>query len=140
MEPVEPNSTARPAITMTTPPQPPSDLGPDPEAPLEETDPRFPSGPWTGFFLMDHLPGRHQMELHLSFRQGTMTGEGRDRVGPFLIRGRYSVDDGKCHWTKRYIGQLPLSAQDKAKIFEGNARRVYGRLSRTMEKQAATAV
>ena len=32
--------------------------------------------------------------------------------------------------TKRYIDQLPLSAADKAKIFEGNARRVYGRLSR----------
>ena len=31
--------------------------------------------------------------------------------------------------TKRYIDQLPLSASDKAKIFEGNARRVYGRLS-----------
>ena len=27
--------------------------------------------------------------------------------------------------TKRYIDQLPLSAADKAKIFEGNARRVY---------------
>ena len=33
-----------------------------------------------------------------------------------------------------------LSAADKAKIFECNARRVYGRLSRTIEKQSATAV
>jgi hypothetical protein len=106
----ESNRTARPAITMTKPPpQPPS--GPRPEPPLEETDPRFPSGPWTGFFLMDHLPGRHQMELHLSFRQGVMTGEGRDRVGSFLIRGKYSVDDGKCHWTKRYIGQHDVAYQ-----------------------------
>jgi hypothetical protein len=43
------------------------------------------------------------MELHLDFRQGTMTGEGRDKIGAFLIRGKYSVDDGKCHWTKKYI-------------------------------------
>jgi len=42
--------------------------------------------------------------------------------------------------TKRYIDQLPLSAADKAKIFEGNARRVYARLSRVIEKEAATAL
>jgi hypothetical protein len=45
------------------------------------------------------------MELHLTFRQGVMTGEGRDLIGPFLIRGRYQVDDGQCWWTKRYIGK-----------------------------------
>ena len=59
-----------------------------PKSPVE-TDPRFPSGPWQGFFLMAHLPGRHRMELHLSFQQGVMTGEGRDMIGPFLIRGKY---------------------------------------------------
>ena len=42
--------------------------------------------------------------------------------------------------TKRYIDQLPLSAADKAKIFEGNARRVYSRLSRAIEQQSAQAV
>jgi hypothetical protein len=70
-----------------------------------ETDPRFPSGPWTGFFLQKLIPGRHLMELHLTFRQGQMTGEGRDRVGKFVMRGRYSVADGRCHWTKRYLGK-----------------------------------
>ncbi len=70
-----------------------------------ETDPRFPSGPWTGFFLQPVLPGRHRMELHLTFRQGSMTGEGRDWVGAFVVRGRYSMADGKCHWTKRYVGK-----------------------------------
>ena len=39
--------------------------------------------------------------------------------------------------TKRYIDQLALPAEDKAKIFEGNARRVYGRLSGTIEKGSA---
>lgn len=44
------------------------------------------------------------MELNLTFQQGAITGEGRDRVGEFLIRGKYAVADGRCHWCKRYIG------------------------------------
>jgi hypothetical protein len=70
-----------------------------------ETDPRFPSGPWTGFFLQRAIPGRHLMELRLTFRRGVMQGDGRDWVGPFLIRGRYDIADGRCHWTKRYLGK-----------------------------------
>jgi hypothetical protein len=69
-----------------------------------ETDPRFPSGRWTGFFLDKRVPGKHQMELLLTFRQGEMTGEGRDWVGKFVIRGRYSPRDSKCYWHKRYVG------------------------------------
>lgn len=70
-----------------------------------ETDPRFPSGRWLGFFLDRRLPGKHQMELLLNFRQGEVSGEGRDRVGPFIIHGRYTTDDGKCHWHKRYLAR-----------------------------------
>ncbi|HEX4589193.1 MAG TPA: hypothetical protein VH120_04650 [Gemmataceae bacterium] len=70
-----------------------------------ETDPRFPSGTWTGFFLQKLLPGRHQMELILTFHQGEMTGEGRDWVGEFIVRGRYDTSDGRCHWSKRYLGK-----------------------------------
>ncbi len=70
-----------------------------------ETDPRFPSGPWVGFFLQPGLPGRHTMELQLSFAAGAMKGEGRDWVGKFVIRGRYDLSDGKCYWTKRYLGK-----------------------------------
>jgi hypothetical protein len=51
------------------------------------------------------------MDLHLCFRQGVMTGEGRDLIGQFLIRGKYSVEDGKCHWTKRYIGKHDVAYQ-----------------------------
>jgi hypothetical protein len=60
---------------------------------------------------MAHLPGRHRMELNLSFRQGIMTGEGRDMIGQFLIRGKYKLDDGKCRWTKRYIGKHVVAYQ-----------------------------
>jgi hypothetical protein len=68
-----------------------------------ETDPRFPSGPWTGFFLQKAMPGKHTMELRLTFRNGAVNGEGRDWVGKFTIRGQYSVADGRCHWHKQYL-------------------------------------
>jgi hypothetical protein len=74
-------------------------------APEVEQDSRFPSGRWIGFFLQKWNPGRHQMELILTFTNGVVTGEGRDAVGEFLIRGRYQTDDGKCHWHKRYVGK-----------------------------------
>jgi len=73
------------------------------ESPELETDPRFPSGPWTGFFLQKELPGRHMMDLSLTFVKGVMTGEGRDLVGQFIVRGGYTIEDGKCHFTKRYL-------------------------------------
>jgi hypothetical protein len=70
-----------------------------------ETDPRFQSGPWTGFFLQKNFPGKHRTDLRLTFQNGVMTGEGRDWVGEFLVKGRYDVGDGKCHWTKSYLGK-----------------------------------
>jgi hypothetical protein len=76
-----------------------------PESTQLETDPRFPSGPWTGYFLQPAAPGRHVMELHLTFQQGQMTGDGRDYVGDFIVRGQYSLADGRCYWTKRYVGK-----------------------------------
>jgi 4-oxalmesaconate hydratase len=38
--------------------------------------------------------------------------------------------------TKRYVDALPLSADDKRKVFEGNARRVYGRLTAKLRASA----
>ncbi len=79
--------------------------------PGAEPDSRFPSGPWTGFFLQPSHPGRNWMELSLTFRDGSVHGDGRDRVGEFRITGKYGVEDGKCRWTKAYIGQHTLSYQ-----------------------------
>jgi hypothetical protein len=70
-----------------------------------ELDPRFPSGDWTGFFLQYWLPGRHKTDLHLTWRDGTVTGAGHDRVGPFTINGTYDVVTGQCEWTKKYRGK-----------------------------------
>ena len=75
-----------------------------PESHPPTDDARFPSGPWTGFFLQPDRPGRHSMELHLTFAEGQVRGEGRDRIGAFLIRGRFQVEDGRCWWTKTYVG------------------------------------
>ena len=52
-----------------------------------ETDPRFPSGRWVGFWIQRFLaPGRFQTELHLTFVQGVLSGEGRDWVGAYTVR------------------------------------------------------
>ena len=82
-----------------------------PEIPGVEPDSRFPSGPWTGYFLQPSLPGKHWMELLLTFRDGTILGEGRDWVGNFRIKGRYQVEDGKCWWTKSYVKKHSLAYQ-----------------------------
>jgi len=44
------------------------------------------------------------MELHLTFASGQLSGDGRDDVGAFLIKGRYDEATRECHWTKSYIG------------------------------------
>ena len=78
---------------------------PDRDKTPSEADDRFPSGPWTGFFLWPAVPGRHPMELRLLFREGVLSGQGRDRCGEFVVRGRYQVSDGKCWFTKKYLGK-----------------------------------
>jgi hypothetical protein len=70
-----------------------------------ESDPRFPSGAWTGFYLQYWLPGRHTTDLTLDFREGTLTGTGSDHVGPYTIDGTYDVRTGQCAWNKQYVGR-----------------------------------
>ena len=44
------------------------------------------------------------MDLNLTFSNGTMSGDGNDDVGRFLIKGRYDAPSRECHWTKSYLG------------------------------------
>lgn len=68
-----------------------------------ESDPRFPSGKWVGFYLQpDTGATRHPTECLLNFRASRMWGEGRDKVGKFIVEGKYNLADGKCHWIKSY--------------------------------------
>lgn len=86
-----------------------------------ETDERFPSGPWTGFFVQPVLSGRHWMELHLTFEKGAVRGEGRDWVAEFLIFGKYETETGKCWFTKRYVGR-----HDVAYLGYNEGRGIWG--------------
>ena len=75
-----------------------------PALPEVETDDRFPTGPWLGFFSDGRLRAKAWMELELVFRHGRAAGAGRDRVGKFRLTGSYSVADGRCTLEKGYLG------------------------------------
>lgn len=65
-----------------------------------ETDPRFPTGRWRGFYKQPNLPG--DMELDLTFAGGLVEGAGRDPVGHFTFRGTYDTTNGLCTMVKAY--------------------------------------
>ena len=72
------------------------------------SDKMYPSGPWTGFY--NYQPkDKHRMDLHLSFTNGRITGEGSDDVGSFVIKGEYNAQSAECHWTKTYLGAHDVS-------------------------------
>lgn len=88
-----------------------------------ESDSRFPSGQWDGFFLMKQTGmKRHMMHLMLHFVDGKMVGFGRDYVGRFIVRGEYCVKSGKCSWKKGYIKKHDV-------VYEGynEGRGIFGR-------------
>ena len=72
---------------------------------LPETDPRFPSGKWTGFYLQPQIHyGRCWMQLFLRFSEGKISGEGQDIEGAFFLRGKYDLDEGEVWFQKHYRG------------------------------------
>ena len=75
----------------------------DPSQPAEK-DERFPSGPWTGFWLQPPLSGRQWMrDFWLHFFEGKVEGAGSDWVGEFIFRGTYELASGKCELIKTYL-------------------------------------
>jgi hypothetical protein len=73
--------------------------------PTVETDARFPSGEWVGFWLQKSVKGRQRMELQLAFSEGLVNGEGKDCVGQFTMRGHYDLQSGRVTIHKRYVRQ-----------------------------------
>jgi hypothetical protein len=67
-----------------------------------ETDPRFPSGRWVGFWLQRAFVARQHMSLSLSFSEGRVIGEGADVVGDFDMNGTYDLVSGNCSIVKTY--------------------------------------
>jgi 4-oxalmesaconate hydratase len=70
-----------------------------------------------------HLPG---VELLTKVIPTENVLFGSEMIG--AVRGRDPNTGEYFDDTKKYLDALPLSAEDKAKVFEGNARRVYPRL------------
>ena len=44
------------------------------------------------------------MRLSLTFANGSITGDGTDDIGPFLIRGAFDSVSREAGWTKAYVG------------------------------------
>lgn len=70
-----------------------------------------------------HLPG---VELLTKVIPTENVLFGSEMIG--AVRGRDPNTGEYFDDTRKYVDQLPLSAEAKAKVFEGNARRVYPRL------------
>jgi hypothetical protein len=71
-----------------------------------ETDPRFPSGDWAGFWLQrGTYDGRQAMKLSLTFALGKVYGSGSDHLGDFTLTGRYDAATGKVTLHKQYAGE-----------------------------------
>jgi 4-oxalmesaconate hydratase len=77
-----------------------------------------------------HLPG---VELLTKVIPADNVLFGSEMIG--AVRGRDPNTGEYFDDTKRYVDALPLDADDKAKIFEGNARRVYPRLDALLKNQ-----
>ena len=69
--------------------------------PTAETDDRFPSGEWKGFFQQPKTR-RHEMTLNLGFCEGRLHGDGVDCVGDFELKGRYDLNSGEVWIHKAY--------------------------------------
>lgn len=67
---------------------------------LDEQDPRFPSGPWFGFYRQGGMQSRQR--FNLQFRAGAVRGEGKDPVNSFVVTGTYCTDTGVVTLTKSY--------------------------------------
>ena len=82
-----------------------------------------------------HLPGTELLAKVIPVENILFASETIGAVQGIDPETGHDYDD-----TKRYIDQVPwLSGADRAHIFEGNARRVYSRLSAQIAKQGAAA-
>jgi hypothetical protein len=88
-----------------------------------ETDPRFPSGEWTGFWLQRAYAGRQWMRLFLTFKEGFITGAGSDRIGDFDMRGTYDLVTGACSIAKTYHGAHAVEYEGRN---EGDGLWIWG--------------
>ena len=55
--------------------------------------------------MQDHLGRQAMTPLTLHFSAGAVSGEGRDRVGPFTFDGEYNESTGEVRMVKQYLGR-----------------------------------
>ncbi len=79
-----------------------------------------------------HLPGIELLAKVIPVRNILFASEMIGAVPGIDPETGQNFDD-----TKRYVDALPLAAEDRALIYEGNARRAYGRLSAQLARQFA---
>ncbi len=77
-----------------------------------EADARFPSGRWAGWWRQEADLGR--MQLNLTFGGGHIVGDGRDKVGDFMLSGRYDAASGRVSLQKTYLGGHALDYEGVA--------------------------
>lgn len=65
----------------------------------------YPSGQWDGFWEQAGF-GRQQMTpFFLRFEGATITGEGKDIVGRFVLHGQCDAKNGRVRIVKQYVGK-----------------------------------
>jgi hypothetical protein len=45
------------------------------------------------------------MDPILDFKNGSISGQGADDIGLFVISGLYDTSNGECSWVKKYVGR-----------------------------------
>lgn len=101
-----------------------ADDRPNPGEGRDETDERFPSGEWVGFWLQRGFTGRQWMRgVHLRFSGGRVMGHGSDCVGDFDFAGRYELETGKCEMVKQYVDAHPVVYRGQN---EGDGNWIWG--------------
>lgn len=88
-----------------------------PTCPAVETDPRFTSGRYRGFYIQFGV--RSGQEMTLTFADGRVSGWGMDPVGRFDVVGAYDADRGRAAWTKHYPGRHTVHYDVTAEVKNG---------------------
>lgn len=88
-----------------------------PIAPAIETDPRFKTGRYRGFYIQFGM--KSGQEMTLTFADGRVSGWGMDPVGRFDVTGTYDVDRGRALWSKHYPGRHAVHYDVTAEVNNG---------------------
>ncbi len=65
----------------------------------------YRSGLWRGFWQQEQFGKQSMHDFTLKFAHGTITGQGTDIVGEFLVAGEYHTATGQLTLTKQYHGK-----------------------------------